>query len=138
MYGRATLAIEVSSTSMNVASVTVSATTQWLTGGLTLGCPPPGPARSSSLMARSPSGWGSPTFGVGSTRFRTADRPGRRRRRGAGGSSSGWSRLPASGPSSGSLNLTYGTTERPMNSGVSCGLGSTSSIRTGSRWVTLM
>ena len=37
MYGRATLAIEVSSTSMNVASVTVKATIQWLTGGLDLG-----------------------------------------------------------------------------------------------------
>ena len=37
MYGSATLAIEVSSTSMNVASVTVRATTQWLTGAWTLG-----------------------------------------------------------------------------------------------------
>ena len=122
--GKATFAIEVSSTSMKVARVTVSSDDPVIHGRSNLGAP---------VGVRGVHGRSAPLERGRLEKFVPAGP--------APITESEWSdtvlnRSPALGPVGFSWKRTEGTTERPMKSGVSTGFGCINSIRTGSRWVT--
>ena len=113
---------------MKVARVTVSATTQWLTGALIL-----------VLLRRGRRGIRSSWLRRPLVVLVPIRRPGARRAGADVGGPQpaiGVQPLPRAGPVGRSLIRTCGTTDSPTKSGVSSGLASASSIRTGRRWVT--